>query len=246
MGRGTPHVSAAPGDPLAHAPSLRYRRLGTADLRAGPQPVTRGSGGHRSVGGAPSVAGPSRPWQKVRKQLPGLAALVDFWWQGVEQDLEPFGLSPMWQSWVHEGLLPLVYWEHHVAHTRCARRKAKIRACPGGGTRRVDTRMPSPSSWPLACLRNGKRGPPSGRRSFSGPHRPWKGAMAICRKCITTIAACPSTDTRCGPFCTTLIVALQMVRRQRLVFSGERFRTFLKQCYPTSMPCLSRGDENTM
>ena len=64
--------------------------------------------------------------QKVRKQLPGLAALVDFWWQGVQQDVEPFMLSPMWRSWVHECLLPLVYWEHHAAHTRCARRKAKI------------------------------------------------------------------------------------------------------------------------
>jgi len=28
---------------------------------------------------------------------------------------------------VHECLLPLVYWEHQAAHTRCARRKAKLR-----------------------------------------------------------------------------------------------------------------------
>jgi len=33
----------------------------------------------------------------------------------------------MWGQWAEECLLPLVYWEHHVAHTRCARRKAKIR-----------------------------------------------------------------------------------------------------------------------
>lgn len=66
--------------------------------------------------------------QKVHKQLPGLAALVDFWWQGVARDLEPFSLSPLWRTWVYEGLLPLVYWEHHLAHTRCARRKAKIRS----------------------------------------------------------------------------------------------------------------------
>jgi hypothetical protein len=64
---------------------------------------------------------------KVRKQVPALAALVDFWWQGVQQDLEPFILSPLWRSWVHEGLLPCVYWEHQAAHTRCTRRKAKIR-----------------------------------------------------------------------------------------------------------------------
>jgi uncharacterized protein DUF6399/IclR-like helix-turn-helix domain-containing protein len=64
---------------------------------------------------------------KVRKQVPALAALVDFWWQGVRQDLEPFILSPMWRSWVHECFLPLVYWEYQAARTRWARRKAKIR-----------------------------------------------------------------------------------------------------------------------
>jgi hypothetical protein len=64
--------------------------------------------------------------QKVRKQLPALAALVDCWWQGVRQDLEPFLLSPLWRQWVHECLLPLVYWEHQIARTRCPRRKAKM------------------------------------------------------------------------------------------------------------------------
>lgn len=63
---------------------------------------------------------------KVRKQLPALAALVDFWWQGVGQDLEPFVLSPRWQQWVHACLLPMVYWDEHVPRTRCRRRKAKI------------------------------------------------------------------------------------------------------------------------
>ena len=64
--------------------------------------------------------------QKVRKQVPALAALVDFWWQGVWRDVEPFVLSPLWRRWVQESLLPLVYWEHQAAQTRCARRKAKI------------------------------------------------------------------------------------------------------------------------
>ncbi len=71
---------------------------------------------------------PARPQAitKVRKQRPALATLVDFWWQGVWQDLEPFGLSPRWRQWVQESLLPLVYWEHHVAQTRCPRRKARV------------------------------------------------------------------------------------------------------------------------
>ena len=65
--------------------------------------------------------------KKVRTQLPALAALVDFWWQGVRQDLEPFMLSPRWHQWVHACLLPMVYWDYQVARTRCRRRKAKMR-----------------------------------------------------------------------------------------------------------------------
>ena len=73
---------------------------------------------------------PARPdaMTKVRKQVPALAALVDFWWQGVHQDLEPFVLSPRWRQWVDECLLPMVYWDHQVARTRCRRRKAKMQA----------------------------------------------------------------------------------------------------------------------
>lgn len=63
---------------------------------------------------------------KVRTQVPALAALVDCWWQGVHQDLEPFFLAPKWQQWVHECLLPMVYWAYQVPRTRCRRRKAKI------------------------------------------------------------------------------------------------------------------------
>ena len=74
--------------------------------------------------------------QKVRKQIPALAALVDFWWQGVRQDLEPFLLSPLWRQWVHECLLPLVYWEHQIAHTLSAT-KGQNGTGPGSCPRRV-------------------------------------------------------------------------------------------------------------
>ena len=63
---------------------------------------------------------------KGRTQVPALAALVDCWWQGVHQDLEPFLLSTTWQQWVHEGLLPMLYWAPQVPRTRCRRRKAKL------------------------------------------------------------------------------------------------------------------------
>jgi Family of unknown function (DUF6399)/IclR helix-turn-helix domain len=65
--------------------------------------------------------------KKVRRQLPALAALLDFWWEGVEQDLAQAAISAPWRTWARELLLPWVYWEHQVAHTRCARRKAKMR-----------------------------------------------------------------------------------------------------------------------
>ena len=63
---------------------------------------------------------------KVRKQVPALAALVDFWWEGVRRDLAHAAISPLWGRWAEEFLLPLIYWEYQGAHTRCARRKAKI------------------------------------------------------------------------------------------------------------------------
>jgi hypothetical protein len=48
---------------------------------------------------------------KVRKQLAGVSALVDFWWQMVRQDLEQVALTPRWKRWVEELLLPLMYWQ---------------------------------------------------------------------------------------------------------------------------------------
>ena len=71
-----------------------------------------------------------RAMQKVRKQVPALAALVDYWWKGVAHDLEHAAISAPWRHWATECLLPWVYWDHHVVHTRYARRKAKIQqAC---------------------------------------------------------------------------------------------------------------------
>ena len=63
---------------------------------------------------------------KGHQQVPALAALVDFWWEGVEQDLQALDVSPMGRRWAKECLLPMVYWAHQAAHTRCARRKTKM------------------------------------------------------------------------------------------------------------------------
>ena len=64
--------------------------------------------------------------KKVRKQFPALAALVDFWWEGVWQDLEHAPCRPL-EAVGQRAPAAAVYWEHQVAHTRCPRRKATMR-----------------------------------------------------------------------------------------------------------------------
>ncbi len=73
---------------------------------------------------------PAQPtrMKKGQKPLPALAALVDFWWEGVEHDLAQASLSPPWRQWARTVLLPCVYWGHHSTHTRCPRRKAAMQS----------------------------------------------------------------------------------------------------------------------
>ena len=40
--------------------------------------------------------------EKVRKQLAGVSALVDLWWQTVWQDLAYMAMPPRWTPWVEE------------------------------------------------------------------------------------------------------------------------------------------------
>jgi uncharacterized protein DUF6399/IclR-like helix-turn-helix domain-containing protein len=63
---------------------------------------------------------------KVRKQLAGVSALVDFWWQTVRQDLEQMVMTPRWTQWVDELLLPLMYWQTQLCRTRCPNQKVQI------------------------------------------------------------------------------------------------------------------------
>lgn len=64
---------------------------------------------------------------KVRKQLAGVSALVDFWWQVVWQDVQQqVALTPTWTQWIEELLLPLMYWQEQLSRTRCPRRRAKL------------------------------------------------------------------------------------------------------------------------
>ena len=63
---------------------------------------------------------------KVQKQLGGLAALIDYWWQTVRQDLTPLAMTPRWSQWAEEVLLPLMYWQEQFLRTRHRVQKAQI------------------------------------------------------------------------------------------------------------------------
>lgn len=63
---------------------------------------------------------------KVRKQLAGISALVDFWWQTMHQDLAQMVMTPQWTQWADELLLPLMYWQEQLRRTRCPGQKAQI------------------------------------------------------------------------------------------------------------------------
>src|SRR5262249_58675284 len=63
---------------------------------------------------------------KVRKQLAGIAALVDVWWQTVHQDVTQMAMTPRWTQWADELLLPLMYWQAQLRRTRHQGQKAQI------------------------------------------------------------------------------------------------------------------------
>jgi hypothetical protein len=63
---------------------------------------------------------------KVRKQLAGISALVDFWWQTVRQDVAQLAMPPRWTQWAEELLLPLQYGQEQLRRTRCPVQKAQI------------------------------------------------------------------------------------------------------------------------
>jgi hypothetical protein len=63
---------------------------------------------------------------KVQKQLAGIAALVDVWWQTVRQDLTQLAMTPKWTQWAEDVLLPLMYWHEQLHRTRCLGHKAQI------------------------------------------------------------------------------------------------------------------------
>ena len=144
---------------------------------------------------------------KVQKQLTGISALVDFWWQTVRQDLEQMAMTPRWTQWAEALLLPLMYWQEQLRRTRHPGQKAQI-ALVLQAVEEMFERHPCTDSLNLSCWRVGKRGRQSMPRRSSGPRRRLRDATATSRRCSTTIAACRCVATRCGQRCITSIVGL--------------------------------------
>ena len=119
---------------------------------------------------------------KVRHQLPALAALVDFWWAGVDQDLEQAAISAPWRQWARECLLPWVYWEHQGAHTLRAEESQDTEGL-GRGAHRICSARHHPAACP-PCPGGLARGPRSRSQRFSAPQR-WKAATVLSRNSIT-------------------------------------------------------------
>jgi Family of unknown function (DUF6399) len=63
---------------------------------------------------------------KVQRQITGISALVDFWWQTVRQDLIQPAMTPRWSQWAEDLLLPLAYWHEQLRRTRHREQKAQI------------------------------------------------------------------------------------------------------------------------
>jgi hypothetical protein len=63
---------------------------------------------------------------KVQKQLAGIAALVDLWWQTGRQDLTQLAMTPRWSQWAADVLLPLQDWQEQLRRTRHPGHKAQI------------------------------------------------------------------------------------------------------------------------
>jgi hypothetical protein len=63
---------------------------------------------------------------KVQRQIAGIAALVDFWWQTVRQDLTQLAMTPKWAQWAEKLLLPRAYWHEQLCRTRHPEQRAQI------------------------------------------------------------------------------------------------------------------------
>ena len=110
-------ASCIPGG-LRTRPARHRRRL-----RSSCEPSSRRSKRCCETNGLPMK---TDTLDKVHKQLAGISALVDLWWQTVRQDLTQLAMTPRWTQWAEDVLLPLMYWQEQLRRTRHPGQKAQI------------------------------------------------------------------------------------------------------------------------
>ena len=142
-----------------------------------------------------------------------------------------------------ECLLPWVYWEHQVAHTRCTRRKAKIQRAWAEGRAAFDQHGITQRLAPHV-LASGKRGPRSRSRLFSGPRQRWKAATVLLAQLHHNQRGLPTQRYK-----VWTVLHNFDCRAPDGTTPAARFfrRTFpdLKRCYLVLRLCPNRGGENT-
>ena len=242
---GAPHLRAPPGDALADTASLPHYGLAPQTSAQVDSQLQRQRWRQSSRWPSATVAGTSQGYNEgpqattrprraggllVARGATGLGAIVPIAPVGQWVQSLPPAHDLLGSSGSAHALSPTQSQDTQAAWKPCAPR--------GSGTC-------SPCGSPPRPGGVARMGFAPGRRSFSGPPLPWKGATALCPKCTITSGDCRSGDTRCGPSSITSIVALRMARRPRRAFSGRHSRISLKRCYRISRLYLNHGGENT-
>ena len=136
---------------------------------------------------------------KVRKQLAGVSALVDVWWQRVWQDVQhQVDLTPAWRQWIAELLLPRIYWQEQLSRTRCPRRKAQLFEA-WEAVQTAFERHPITGQLAPAVRRGWETWASEHAQAFQRASSAVEGRNGSLSQMHHTTAACPRAATRCGP-----------------------------------------------
>ena len=176
---------------------------------------------------------------KVRTQLAGISALVDFWWQTVRQDLTQMAMTSRWTTWAEDWLLPLMYWQQQHARTRCPVQKAQIalvlQAVEESFARHSCTRQLKPE-----VLAGWKAWAADHAKAFQRASSAVEGRSGSLSQMQHNHRGLPRVATRCGRLCTISIVGPRTGRHRRCDFSN-RFPICLRACCHRSTSCLCPG-----
>jgi len=154
---------------------------------------------------------------KVRKQLAGLSALVDFWWQTVGRDLEHMAL-PRVETMGGRLLAAADVLAGALSRKRCPGQKGQIALASGPFKTLFDEASCTQRLHPR-CWQTGKGGRRARCQAFQrASFQRLKVAMALCRRCSIIIAACRASQHGMDGRST--------IRLSRLGWNDARFTIF--------------------